>query len=560
MNIDTGDGTGGAMEKTRKPPQGCAFAHTKNSRMQYREPVPLEASLKDRIDMYVQPTNGVSTEGPFEFVMDPVRETVLPMDLLSLYVRGEVVDAGGERLDPASEVCCSNFLLNSMWKTIECRVNGKGVNLSASHNAAYKAIMQAYLTVDGASAWNLLPSLYTPESSSKSSSTLVASSETSTSTRRELLNLGGGDFEMKGPIGTVDMLMADNYLAPFNQLSLTFVRNTDEFIFNTPRVVPPPQGRPAAAAAPAAVVQTQVDKLEEARERLAELKAESVTLGTVPADGSAVSTAARAEEGGSAAGQADRQARIAKLEAEVKALEKVVADNGPAAAAAAAAEQPKQLRPRLVIKDIGLTAHRIEMTPSALVENFRPDDVQRYLTGYGEVHSYALVTGISRKSIQVYASGVLPKQIVVGMVRTSAFVGNYHANPFDFQSFGLNRIALKVNGVRTPQEPLEPDFEKGHIQREFVHMLMNTGKWRTEVGNSITPLNFASGVTLFPFDLTPDSCGSFHLHAGKEGVTEVELSWAEPLDEQVTVLIFTCKDQVVTLDPKGKGEPAAHLF
>ena len=325
------------------------------------------------------------------------------------------------------------------------------------------------------------------------------------------------------------------------------------------------KGSVAAAAAPAAVVQTQVDKLEEKRKQLDELKAESVTLGTVPADGSAVSTAARAEaEGGSSAADrqaADRQARIAKLEAEVKALEKVVADNGPAAAAAAAAaEQPKQLRPRLVIKDIGLTAHRIEMTPSALVENFRPDDIQRYLTGYGEVHSYALVTGISRKSIQVYASGVLPKQIVVGMVRTSAFVGNYHANPFDFQSFGLNRIALKVNGVRTPQEPLEPDFEKGHIQREFVHMLMNTGKWRTEVGNSITPLNFAGGVTLFPFDLTPDSCGSFHLHAGKEGVTEVELSWAEPLDEQVTVLIFTCKDQVVTLDPKGKGEPAAHLF
>ena len=146
------------------------------------------------------------------------------------------------------------------------------------------------------------------------------------------------------------------------------------------------------------------------------------------------------------------------------------------------------------------------------------------------------------------------------MTLTSSSVGEYHKNPFDFQHFGLNRIALKVNAIRVPEEPLQPSFDDKLYMREYVHVLMNTGKWRSEVGNSITPANFARGCTLIPFDLTPDACSSYHTHGGKEGVVELELGWKTALTEQITVFILTCKDQIVTIDPSTMGAPSFNAF
>ena len=297
---------------------------------------------------------------------------------------------------------------------------------------------------------------------------MVPGNNKSTKARRKLLNLGGGEFEMVGPITGVDFLMSDTYLAPFNTLTLTFTRHEDAFIFNTPKI------------------ETATDS-------------NSATAGT-------------------------------------------------------------QLTPKLKIKAIGIYARRIEMTYKTIKDYFEPRNIQRYLGSLGEVNSYSLGTGISSQNIMIYCSGVLPKQVVVGMVKTSATVGSYHENPFNFQPFGLNRISLKVNAIRVPQEPLKPDFDNDLYYRSYMWMLMNSGKFRTEVGNSITPETFKSGVCLFPFDLTPDACSSFHLHGGREGVLELELGWKTDLTEQITVFIMTIKDQLVFLDPTKMGAPEMNAF
>ena len=196
-------------------------------------------SLNDSSEQYVLPVNGLNSTGPFEFQFLPIRDTVLAMDKLVMLLRAEVYDANNETYEPLSDITSINFLLSTLFRSIECRVNSVPLNLSASQHTAYKSIMQAYTSVDANSAANLLPSLYTPESSATSSTSMTPAENDSTRTRQKFLNLGGGQFELCGPVTGVDFLMSDAYLAPFNTLSLTFTRHDDEFIFNTPKITPP---------------------------------------------------------------------------------------------------------------------------------------------------------------------------------------------------------------------------------------------------------------------------------------------------------------------------------
>ena len=518
------------MDKFTRPIAGCTFANAKNPRLQYDKDLQVDVSLESGFEQHILPINGVNNDGPFEFQCEPIRDTLLAMDKMDLIVQAEVVDGTGQRLSYQSNVCPINYLLSTMWKSIECRVNGHPINLSASQHTAYKSLMQAYVTVDRHASEYLTPSLYTPESSKDSCTSLLPGYNRSTSDRRKFVNLGGGEFQMCGPVSGVDFLLSDTYLAPLNKLSLTFNRHDDQFIFNTPKV-----------DTPSSEDYTEAYKAEHPN------KAADEKL---------------LKEYLDANKKNDELGKPLTNLLEIEELKKKMQQDKQDAQAAAIAKlsDDPQLTPRLIIKDIALSVRRIQMTRSALQDYFRPSELQRYHGALTEVHSHALVTGITKKNISVYSGGVLPKQVVIGMVLTNSFVGDYHANPFDFQSFGLNKIALKVNAVRVPQEPMQPDFDKKHIMREYVHLLKNTGKWRTDSGNSIAPYNFERGITLFPFDLTPDMCASYHTHAGKEGVVEVELGWKEPLKEQVTVVIFTCKDQIVTIDPTAGGLPATNAF
>lgn len=518
------------------PPKGCSYVDAKSARMRYNNNLDVDVSLKEVTEQYVVPINGINPDGPFEFAFDPIRDTAMAMDRMIMYMRAEVVDAkSGVTYSNASNICSVNFLLNTMWKSVECRVNGEALNLTASQNTAYKSLIQAYATVDANAAGNLMPSLYTPESSSTSSSSMYPELNTSTKRRREMLNLGKGEFELCGPVTGVDFLTSDAYLAPFNSLNLKFSRHEDAFIFNTPgtqseaqlderisHAMPKEWARLAAIK----VLKEEIDA-KNAADALA------VPPIAIPADRTALDTKLAKEK--------------AKLTTAVDAKKTEF-------------RAEPELTPTLKIKEIGIYTRRIELTNSALKSYFQTNSVQRYLGNLTDVHSIALTPGIDRRVIRLTVNNVIPKQIIVGMTLTTAAKGKYNQNPFNFEHFGLNRIALKVNAIRVPQEPLEPNFDKGHYMREYVHTLANCGKWRSEVSNSITPLNFASGVTLFAFDLTPDACAGYHVHAGKEGAVELELGWVKELEKQITVYVFSVKDQIVTIDPTTGGAPEASAF
>jgi len=59
-------------------------------------------------------------------------------------------------------------------------------------------------------------------------------------------------------------------------------------------------------------------------------------------------------------------------------------------------------------------------------------------------------------------SAQLPTRLVIGLVTNEAFTGHAESNPFNFQHFNLNEIALYLDGEQQHAiRPIQPDYERG---------------------------------------------------------------------------------------------------
>ncbi|XP_078250549.1 uncharacterized protein F54H12.2-like [Pogona vitticeps] len=143
--------------------------------------------------------------------------------------------------------------------------------------------------------------------------------------------------------------------------------------------------------------------------------------------------------------------------------------------------------------------------------------------------------------------GQLPKQLVITFVDNEAFSGAYDKNPFNFQHFNVNFIALYVDGVQVPAKPLQPDYANGLCIREYMQLVQTSGKAMKDQDIFITPNEFPHGYTLYAFDLTPDHGCSEHYSLIKTGNLRAEIRFAQPLTATINMLLYGVFDNVIEI-------------
>jgi hypothetical protein len=144
--------------------------------------------------------------------------------------------------------------------------------------------------------------------------------------------------------------------------------------------------------------------------------------------------------------------------------------------------------------------------------------------------------------------GQLPKRIVFGMVDNSAYNGDFTKNPYNFQHYDLNFLALYADGSQIPAKPLQPNFERNKWVRSYLSLYSGTGKLYQDEGNDIDREEYAKGYTLFAFDLTPDLNDGSHFNLVKQGNLRLELHFAKPLPETINVIVYAEFDNIIEVD------------
>ena len=159
---------------------------------------------------------------------------------------------------------------------------------------------------------------------------------------------------------------------------------------------------------------------------------------------------------------------------------------------------------------------------------------------------------VSSYTVTNVASGILPKQIIFAMIHGDAFSHDPKMNPFNFQTFKLNRFNVIKNGQNVFPKAFTPDFDNDDYMDLFRHMYDSVGFGISNHSCAITPTTFKGGRCFLVVDFTPDRCNSFHLHPDEKGKIDVELGFKTPAIHNIYLLSYAIFDSGIKIEETGQ--------
>lgn len=158
------------------------------------------------------------------------------------------------------------------------------------------------------------------------------------------------------------------------------------------------------------------------------------------------------------------------------------------------------------------------------------------------VKMYSLAKGLLNISIENMFSGTRPDRLYVAFVSSQAVAGDFTKNPFNFQHYNINQIALYSDGIPVGNTPIKLTFDSVNgdsIVSAFVNLFDNAGKWYFDGGNAINRKQFAEGGNvIFCFDLEPTFEQGEYLTLLKQGNVRLEAQFGVALPETLTAIVW----------------------
>lgn len=205
----------------------------------------------------------------------------------------------------------------------------------------------------------------------------------------------------------------------------------------------------------------------------------------------------------------------------------------------------------LEIIDANLFVRKVKINPSILIAHTKALAVStaKYPITRVEIKTVTISRDIQSKTIDNLYLGQLPKRCIIGFVESAAFNGSLGLNPYNFQHFSHNYLALYADSVQIPSKPLTPDFDKKLFTRSYHTLFSGSGVHFGDIGNNISLGEYPNGYCLAAFDLTPDlSCHDSHWNIIKSGSLRIEIRFSKPLEKTITAVIFSEFDNIIEID------------
>ncbi|XP_015795543.1 uncharacterized protein LOC107371909 [Tetranychus urticae] len=202
---------------------------------------------------------------------------------------------------------------------------------------------------------------------------------------------------------------------------------------------------------------------------------------------------------------------------------------------------------------ITLHIRRVKLFPDAQISILKGliKSPAKYFITRNEIRVFSISSNLVGATIESLFSGILPRRVVIGFVDDAAHIGSLTKDPYQFQHFNINYIALQADGNLIPSLPYQPNFEKKLYMREFVNLYRALGQDEGQPQLDVSYEDFGKSKTLFAFDLTPD--GSIGAENGtlsllKRGNIRLHVKFSKTLTTSIKAIIFAQFDNVITID------------
>jgi hypothetical protein len=195
--------------------------------------------------------------------------------------------------------------------------------------------------------------------------------------------------------------------------------------------------------------------------------------------------------------------------------------------------------------DCFLRIRRQVISPSVMVAISRINEEFTYKYPIKRVVVKSFV--IPESSVMVYipkiCDGILPRRVVVGLLKTTAYDGRFSENPFYFENLNLTSMSLKVNSKSLPNtNGLKFDF----VKNIYLDGYKSICKLSRDLDISYD--EYKDGYTLFAFDLNPDVSSCAHYSALSDGIIDLVFTKLEPHKLSYTCICYCEYDNIIELN------------
>lgn len=205
---------------------------------------------------------------------------------------------------------------------------------------------------------------------------------------------------------------------------------------------------------------------------------------------------------------------------------------------------------RINFESVVLYVDRVELNPSVInghAMGLKTDNA-RYFINHSELLNYTIPAGQKSYTKDRLFPDLAPKMIMIAMTENDAFNGTYSKNPFRFQHFNLNKLALYREGRSIPGQPFQPDFAKSIYLRDYIHTMRGFDYYNSDQTNGLTPAEWANDFTVYAFDMTADKDVSTScLQSNLARNLRLELNFSKNLTQTINVLIYAITDSQVEI-------------
>ena len=141
-----------------------------------------------------------------------------------------------------------------------------------------------------------------------------------------------------------------------------------------------------------------------------------------------------------------------------------------------------------------------------------------------------------------------PTKLIIALIDSKAFNGDYESSPFEFKHHNINHLALFADAQQIPAKAFKPDFDRGMYAREYHSLFTCSGTAWRNTSNAITYKDFGNGYTMFAYDLSPSMTDGDMVEPLKTGSLRLEIGFSKPLEKPIHVLTYGQFDGMIEID------------
>ena len=112
-----------------------------------------------------------------------------------------------------------------------------------------------------------------------------------------------------------------------------------------------------------------------------------------------------------------------------------------------------------------------------------------------------------RTDIQTF--NIAQNSWIIGMVKSSAYSGDFNLNPFHFEHFDVSSIGFYKNGEPTPRASFKLDTGNSDYLQGLLILYCVMGKLNENNNIGISRNSYLEGYSLVGFDVDPTSSPDF---------------------------------------------------